>query len=182
MKEKTEIDIKNEIEAIIYLSSEVGIKDIAKFYSVKMEKVTAILQDLKKEKKESGLNLKIEKDIVYFETNPKYGGTIHNFFNRESQPKKLSRAAMETLSIIAYKQPVTKSHIEQIRGVSAEGVVHNLEEKGLIYVSGKQDGVGRPNLYSTTDNFLNYFDIESLEELPNYAGIREKNIESDIKE
>ena len=112
--------------------------------------------------------------MVYFQTNPKYGKVIHEFFNQESKPKKLSRAAIETLSIIAYKQPVTKSHIESIRGVSVERVVHNLEDKGLIYSSGKLDTIGRPNLYSTTNNFLNYLNIDDLTKLPNYTEIKKE--------
>jgi segregation and condensation protein B len=164
-------NIKKELEAMIYLASELEIKEVAKFYNISQEQLLSYLHELADEKKNSGLNLKIEKEIIYFETNPKYGETVHNFFNQESKPKKLSRAAMETLSIIAYKQPITKSQIESIRGVSVERVVHNLEEKGLVYPSGKLDTIGRPNVYSTTDNFLNYLNITSLEELPNYEEI-----------
>jgi segregation and condensation protein B len=168
-------NIKKEIEAMIYLASELEIKEVAKFYNITQERLLDYLYELAEEKKDSGLNLKIEKDIIYFETNPKHGEVGHNFFNQESKPKKLSRAAMETLSIIAYKQPVTKSLIESIRGVSVERVVHNLEEKGLIYPSGKLDTIGRPNLYSTTDNFLNYLNISNLEELPNYEEITKES-------
>jgi segregation and condensation protein B len=168
-------NIKKEIEAMIYLASELEIKEVAKFYNITQERLLDYLYELAEEKKDSGLNLKIEKDIIYFETNPKHGEVVHNFFNQESKPKKLSRAAMETLSIIAYKQPVTKSLIESIRGVSVERVVHNLEEKGLIYPSGKLDSIGRPNLYSTTDNVLNYLNISNLEELPNYEEITKES-------
>ncbi|MGB6129986.1 MAG: SMC-Scp complex subunit ScpB [Psychrilyobacter sp.] len=173
-------NIGKEIEAMLYLASELEIKELAKFYNIKMEKMVECLDKLEREKKVSGINLKMEKGMVYFETNPKYGERVHNFFNQESKPKKLSRAAMETLSIIAYKQPVTKSHIESIRGVSVERVIYNLEEKGLVYPSGRLETIGRPNLYSTTDNFLNYLDIESLIMLPNYAEIRKKLEESEI--
>lgn len=167
-------NIVKEIEAMLYLASELEIKELAKFYNINMEKMVECLDELGEEKKDSGINLKIEKGMVYFETNPKYGEAVHNFFNQESKPKKLSRAAMETLSIIAYKQPVTKSHIESIRGVSVERVIHNLEEKGLVYSSGKLETIGRPNLYSTTDNFLNYLDIDDLTMLPNYTEIRKE--------
>ena len=165
-----------EIEAMLYLASELEIKELAKFYKLNIEKMIEYLNDLGIEKKSCGINLKIEKGMVYFETNPKYGEAVYNFFNQESKPKKLSRAAMETLSIIAYKQPVTKSHVESIRGVSVERVIHNLEEKGLIYPCGKLETIGRPNLYSTTDNFLNYLNIEELEELPNYKEISGTNL------
>lgn len=171
-------DIKKELEAMIYLASELEIREIAKFYNINIEKLTLYLEELKDEKKDSGINLKITKESVYFETNPKYGKRVHNFFNQESKPKKLSRAAMETLSIIAYKQPVTKSYVESIRGVSVERVIHNLEEKGLIFPSGKLETIGRPNIYSTTNNFLNYLNIEELENLPNYNELKNKETQS----
>ncbi len=167
-------NIEKEIEAMLYLASELEIKELAKFYNINVEKMIEYLNQLGENKKNCGINLKIGKGMVYFETNPKYGEVVHNFFNQESKPKKLSRAAMETLSIIAYKQPVTKSHIEAIRGVSVERVIHNLEEKGLVYPSGKLDRIGRPNLYSTTANFLNYLNIDDLTKLPNYTEIREE--------
>lgn len=167
-------NIVEEIEAMLYLASELEVKELAKFYNINMEKMIAFLYMLEEKKKNCGINLKIEKGMVYFETNPKFGEVVHNFFNQETKPKKLSRAAMETLSIIAYKQPVTKSHIESIRGVSVERVIHNLEEKGLIYSSGKLETIGRPNLYSTTDNFLNYLNIDDLTKLPNYTEIRKE--------
>ncbi|RUA09155.1 MAG: SMC-Scp complex subunit ScpB [Fusobacteria bacterium] len=177
--------IKKELEAIIYLGSEVEIKELARYYNLTTEKILDYLYEIKEEIKENGINLKIENDITYFETNPKYGEVVHNFFNQESKPKKLSRAAMETLSIIAYKQPITRSHIEGIRGVSVDRVIHNLEEKGLIYASGKLETIGKPNLYSTTENFLNYLGISNIAELPNYdvivSEIGEKNGESKVK-
>ncbi len=165
-------NIVKEIEAMLFLASELEIKELAKFYNINIETLMGCLNHLREEKKNCGTNLKIEKETIHFETNPKYGEVVHNFFNQESKPKKLSRAAMETLSIIAYKQPVTKSHIESIRGVSVEKIIHNLEEKGLVYSSGKLETIGRPNLYSTTNNFLNYLNIEDLTKLPNYTEIR----------
>ena len=98
-RENTQNVIK-EIEAMLYLASELEIKELAKFYNINMEKMMENLGELEEKKEKSGINLKIEKGMVYFETNPKYGEAVHNFFNQESKPKKLSRAAMETLSII----------------------------------------------------------------------------------
>lgn len=167
-------NIVKEIEAMLYLASELEIKELAKFYNVSLGNLMEYLNELQEEKKNCGINLKIEKEMLHFETNPKYGEAVHSFFNQESKPKKLSRAAIETLSIIAYKQPVTKSHIESIRGVSVEKLIHNLEEKGLVYSSGKLETIGRPNLYSTTNNFLNYLNIEDLTKLPNYTEIRKE--------
>jgi len=78
----------------------------------------------------------------------------------------LSLPALETLSVIAYKQPITKSEIEAIRGVNCDGVVNTLLEKKLVYVSGEKQVIGRPRLYSTTQDFLYYFGLKSLKELP----------------
>ena len=78
----------------------------------------------------------------------------------------LSQSAIETLSIIAYKQPVTKSEIEAIRGIRCDYTISVLLEKGLIMVTGKKDTIGRPNLYGTSEEFLRHFGISSLEELP----------------
>lgn len=94
-----------------------------------------------------------------------YHEWIAKFLNQKAN-KKLSTAAMETLSIIAYKQPVTKSEIEQIRGVSADYTVHKLLEKELISIAGKADAPGKPILYAVSPYFLDYFGINSTEELP----------------
>ncbi len=80
--------------------------------------------------------------------------------------QSLSRAALETLSIIAYKQPITRIEIEDIRGVKSDRAISTLVEKGLIKESGKKSVIGRPNLYATTDGFLKHFDFTSLGELP----------------
>jgi segregation and condensation protein B len=84
----------------------------------------------------------------------------------ERSKKRLSTAALETLSIIAYKQPVTKSELESIRGVSCDYSIQRLLEKNLITMTGKSDGPGRPLLYGTSDFFMEYFGINSLNELP----------------
>ncbi len=80
--------------------------------------------------------------------------------------ERLSRAALETLAIIAYRQPITKVEIEQIRGVACDGVIKGLFEKGLIKIEGRKEVPGRPFLYATTEQFLDYFGLGSLDELP----------------
>ena len=94
-----------------------------------------------------------------------YHEWISKFLHQKAN-KKLSSAAMETLSIIAYKEPVTKSEIEQIRGVNADYTVHKLLEKELISIAGKADAPGRPVLYTVSPFFLDYFGINSTDELP----------------
>lgn len=85
---------------------------------------------------------------------------------RERGRQKLSIASLETLAIVAYKQPITRVEIEAIRGVNVDGVVRNLLELGLIKISGRKEVIGRPFLYTTTRTFLEYFGINSLKDLP----------------
>ena len=107
-------------------------------------------------------------------TNPRCGEIVNNYFKQEAKPKKLSGAALETLSIIAYKEPVTRAEIEAIRGVSVDRVLQNMEERGFIRVCGKKEAIGKPNLYEITDKFLGYLGVKNVKELPQYAEMKEK--------
>ena len=98
-------------------------------------------------------------------TKPEYQASIGIFLRQQSK-KQLSASAMETLAIIAYKQPVTKSEVEQIRGVSCDYAIQKLLEKELVQIKGKSDGIGRPILYGTSRKFEEHFGIKSLKDLP----------------
>lgn len=100
-----------------------------------------------------------------FLTKPAYRASIGILLKQQSK-KRLSNAALETLSIIVYKQPITKSETEQIRGVNCDYAIQKLLEKELVEVKGKSDGVGRPILYGTGQRFMDYFGINDLKELP----------------
>jgi segregation and condensation protein B len=100
-----------------------------------------------------------------FLTKPAFHETL-NVFLRNKVRKKLSKASLETLSIIAYKQPVSKSELERIRGVNCDYALQKLLEKELILISGRSEGLGRPLLYATGEKFLHYFGIHSLKDLP----------------
>lgn len=100
-----------------------------------------------------------------FLTKPAYQASIGILLKQQSK-KRLSNSALETLAIIAYKQPVTKSDVELIRGVSCDYAVQKLLEKELIEIKGKSDGVGRPLLYGTSQSFMDYFGINDLKDLP----------------
>jgi len=100
-------------------------------------------------------------------TKPQYAAFVEKL--RRPQRIRLSRAALETLAIIAYRQPVTAGEIEQIRGVNSSGVLHTLVERELVSASGRREGPGRPRLYVTTQKFLDVFGIASLDELPPLA-------------
>lgn len=94
-----------------------------------------------------------------------YSLEVERHFSRQ-RTRRLTQAGLETLAIIAYKQPVTKGEIEQIRGVASDGVVQTLLERKLVKLAGRANRVGRPLLYSTTSDFLEYFGINSLDQLP----------------
>ena len=100
-----------------------------------------------------------------FLTKPAYQASISIMLKQQSK-KRLSTSAMETLSIIAYKQPISKTEIENIRGVNCDYAVQKLLDKGLIEITGKAETIGRPMLYGTTQKFMEYFGINDLVELP----------------
>ncbi len=100
-----------------------------------------------------------------FLTKPAYQASISILLKQQSK-KRLSTSAMETLSIIAYKQPISKTEIENIRGVNCDYAVQKLLDKGLVEITGKADTIGRPMLYGTTAKFMEYFGIDDLSELP----------------
>jgi len=100
-----------------------------------------------------------------FLTKPAYQASIGIMLKQQSK-KRLSTSAMETLSIIAYKQPISKTEIENIRGVNCDYAVQKLVDKGLIEITGKAETIGRPMLYGTTVKFMEYFGINDLMELP----------------
>ncbi|MBN1467172.1 MAG: SMC-Scp complex subunit ScpB [Fusobacteriaceae bacterium] len=166
------MDLINKIEAILFLyGEELEIERLEKFFEVSREDMINALGKLKSEKENKGINLKIKDGKASFVTNPLYGEDLFNFFNPKSKPKKLSKAALETLTIIAYRQPISKPDIERIRGVNVDGVITSLEEKELIECVGVVDGLGRAKQYKVTENFLKYLNIRSLEDLPNYKEV-----------
>ncbi len=100
-----------------------------------------------------------------FLTKPAYQASISILLKHQSK-KRLTTSALETLSIIAYKQPVTKTEVEQIRGVNCDYAVQKLLDKGLVEIRGKSESIGRPLIYGTSPQFMDYFGINNLNELP----------------
>jgi segregation and condensation protein B len=88
------------------------------------------------------------------------------------RPEKLSPAALETLALVAYRQPITKADIEAVRGVSVDGQIHKLIDRNLIRIGGRADLPGRPMLYETTEEFMEHFGVKDLEDLPNSEELR----------
>ena len=126
----------------------------------------------KYESDESGFRIKKIANGFLFATteiNAKYVG----FLSSEKSKRRLSQAALETLAIIAYKQPVTKPELEQIRGVNSDYILTTLLEKNLITITGRAETIGRPLFYATTTEFLKYFGLYNLSDLPKPREIEE---------
>ncbi len=113
----------------------------------------------------SGLSLQWHAGRVQMTTAPRLGNLVERFLGLEAT-SRLSRAGLEALAIIAYQQPVTRPQLDAIRGVSSDGVMKSLLSKGLIQEVGRAEGPGRPILYATTTDFLQYFGLKSLAEMP----------------
>ena len=112
-----------------------------------------------------------------FVTQPEFAPWLKALVGVKSRPSRLSQPALETLAIIAYRQPMTRAEIEQIRGVSVDGTMQTLLERGLVEQSGRAEVIGRPALYSTTTAFLEYLGLKSLEDLPAADELRRIPIE-----
>jgi len=134
---------------------------------VPMEDIQAALEKLLQKYEDDNYPFKIFSmgGGYQFLTKPAYQSSISILLKQKSK-KRLSTSALETCAIIAYKQPITKHQIEQIRGVNCDYAIQKLLEKELIEIQGKSDGVGRPILYGTTAKFMEYFGINSLKDLP----------------
>ena len=116
-----------------------------------------------------GIQLNRSGETVFLSICPRYARQVEAFL-QPLQKQPLSQAVLETLSIIAYRQPVTKGDIEAVRGVKCDYSVQSLVNKGFIEERGRREALGRPILYGTTDKFLQHFGLESLEDLPD-AGL-----------
>ncbi|SHG98071.1 condensin subunit ScpB [Thermosyntropha lipolytica DSM 11003] len=164
--------IKGALEAILFVRAEkVHIKELAGIMHIPEDEVKAILDELVQEYNEDrkrGIQIVVDDNEAFMCTKEEYSDILARM-NRTVK-KRLSGAAMETLAIIAYKQPITRAEIERIRGVKADKIIANLLEKGLIAEAGYKDVPGRPVLYVTTDNFLKIFGLSSLDELPDIEG------------
>ena len=166
--------LKNHVEALIFCSTQ-PIKEeeirscLAEMFdsAVPTEDIKTVILEL--QKKYAGEEFSFELVGVgggyQFYSKPAYQASIGIMLKQQSK-RRLSNSALETLSIIAYKQPVTKSEIEQIRGVNCDYSVQKLLEKELVEIRGKSDTVGRPLIYGTSKNFMEYFGINDLKDLP----------------
>ena len=167
-------NLKSMIESILFIAEEpVSIRELKNITQKSLNEIRAQLTQIKEDLGERGFNL-IEKDNQYqLVSNPKNSEIVAKFFNTELR-KDLSQAALEILSIISYKQPVTRVEIDRIRGVHSGESVRNLAVRGLIEEVGRKDTPGCPILYGTTMNFLKHLGLASSKDLPQIETISEQ--------
>ncbi len=168
-------NMKAAIEGILFISEEpVKIKDIAQALEEPEKKIGEILEKLEKEYIESNRGFIIKKVSggYRFYSNPSISEILKKFVKSNIR-SRLSQAALETLAIAAYKQPVTRTQIAEIRGVRTDSVIVTLVDKGLLKEGGKLKEPGNPILYKTTDKFLELLGLDSLNELPSLKDLEE---------
>jgi len=162
----TGLKIEHLIESLLFVAEgPVSLAQIAAALNTSPKQIKRALLDLESLYQDRGLQIQNLRGRVQLTTNPKAASSIEQFLGLESQ-QRLTSAALETLAIIAYRQPVTRPQIDGIRGVNSDSVIKNLIFKGLIEDVGRSEGPGRPILYGTTSSFLQHFGISSLKELP----------------
>ncbi|MGE5249115.1 MAG: SMC-Scp complex subunit ScpB [Bacteroidota bacterium] len=164
-----ELPLAVQLEAMLFVAAEPATSaQLAAALDVTTSVVERGLRELEEALVPRGLRLQRHGGRVQLTTAPELAELIERFLGLEAIAH-LSRAALETLAIIAYQQPVTRPQVDSIRGVNSDGTMKSLLSKGLIQESGRTEGPGRPILYSTSPAFLQHFGINSLNELPPLA-------------
>ena len=161
--------IKARVEALLFASpTALSVDEMAMALDgISGEEILSVIEELKRECDSPGRGVKVAKVGGGFQicTKPEYVHSVQKLF-QERKEIRLSKAALETVAIVAYKQPITKPEIEEIRGGDVGGVLHTMLERGLIETKGRSKSVGRPLLYGTSDRFLNYFGLNSIDDMP----------------
>ena len=158
--------LASAIESILLVAAEpVSIRTLSQLLDVDRRRVDSSVDFLMAGFHGRGIRLQLHCGRLQLVTSPENAAIVREFLKLPRQPR-LSRASLETLAIIAYRQPVTRAEIEQIRGVSVERVVGTLMARGVIHEAGRRDSPGRPIEYSTTDDFLELFGLSSIHDLP----------------
>jgi len=168
-------NLKDIVLSVLFVAGE-GIEKsfIAEKLNITDKELEKALEEIKAEfSGDKGIHLIAYKNKVQLSSCPAYAEFISEVLN-PIREKSLTRAALETLAIIAYKQPITKLEIEDIRRVNCDYAVQILSDQNMIEVVGRKDAVGKPLVFGTTDNFLKRFNLSDLSELPDYEGLLER--------
>lgn len=161
--------MKSVIEALLFANDKpLLLEQIKKVLEgLETNEIRSIIEEMRAACEQENRGVRIVEVAGGFQmvTAPDFAPFLKKLY-KERRVERLSRPALETLAIIAYKQPVTRLEIESLRNVDIDGVIRTLVEKGFIRISGTKDAPGRPKVYSTTREFMEYFGLKSLEELP----------------
>lgn len=175
MKVENKKDLKEIILSILFVAGDGLDKEfILQKLEITPKELEEVIDELCKEyNNEKGIHVIKYKNKVQLASNPLYADYISEVLNPVRE-KSLTRAALETLAIIAYKQPITKLEIEDIRRVNCDYAVQILVDQNMIEVVGRKDAVGKPLLFGTTETFLKRFNLQDLAELPDYEQLLER--------
>ena len=187
-------ELKNAIEALLFASERpLSADEIKNVFSaeggsasggdekINAEDIKTAAENLRNEYETQGRGFRLFEMAGGYQlvSDAKYASYLKKFY-QVREKKKLSQASLETLSVVAYRQPVTKAEIEFIRGVNVDGALKTLLEKGLVRIAGRKEIPGRPILYGTTDEFLQHFALNSLKDLPPLKEYTEKDLEEHL--
>jgi segregation and condensation protein B len=167
-------ELKAIVEALVFASdSPLRLERIAEIVETEKSKVSATLDELLEEYRQGGRGFVLVEVAggFQFRTRPEHGEWLRRL--SQSRPFRFTRAALETMAIVAYRQPITRAEIDYLRGVDSGGVLKTLLEKRLIRILGKKDIPGKPLIYGTTRDFLELFGLKDLSGLPTLKGVGE---------
>ncbi len=173
---------KAALECVLFVSVDsLSLPDLAEAVELDEQDVVKLLDELISEYEKTSHGIRVIKvaDGYRFVTKDEYSDEVEKIL--KPHISKLSRAALETLSIIAYRQPIIRAEVERIRGVNVDRILARLMEKNLVYEVGRKETPGRPILYGTTSEFLEYFGLENLDKLPELQSVSEEEIADDLK-
>lgn len=174
------MNLKSVTEGVLFVVGDEGIsiKELSEVLNIKEEEVKEILTELRKdyEKEDRGLRISFLGNTFKLTTKSEHKEYYEKLVT-DTRTYTLSDASLETLAIIAYNEPITRVKIDEIRGVSSVQIIRKLLARGFIKECGKEDSIGKPNLYKTTDEFLDYFGLATKKDLPK-LNAKEKPIDT----
>jgi segregation and condensation protein B len=166
----SDTDLKNILECMLFVSPQpISSKRMAQALQIDELEIDRVMHDLRLDFGNRGIHIIRVAEGYQMCTKPAYASYVSLLLKPERQ--RLSRAALETLAIVAYKQPITQPEVEAIRGVNSDGVMRTLTDRGLLRQLGKRDTPGRPMTYGTSEEFLCHFGLNDLSELPDIDSI-----------
>lgn len=177
-------ELKKVLETLLFITdAPLPVSRIAQLLEIKnKERIEGALQELRKAYDEEGRTLQVMQVAGgwQFSTRPEYGIWVRKLYNSK-MTVRLTQAALETLCIIAYKQPITRAEIEAIRGVEVIGPLETLTQRKLITVVGRRETIGRPIMYGTTNEFLRQFGLNSLDDMPKLESFNIENVSAGVQ-